>query len=312
MYNEKKSLAMKAVAWILTLCLVITLIPDIGYAMEDYDTDSDARVSIEDVTENDIIEKTEITTTYDLGGSEKAVVIHGASVRFEDSEEKLIDYDPSLVDIIDEDSGQDFSLQGYAYTNQAGDMKHYIPEELSEDLPVRMEYKDYSIEFTLTNVTLKTMDAVREEVTIEESSVQTPHEDSVELPVDAVYGESNDSVEVKYTSISDSVKETLVLNEQPATNQFTYRLKLTGMTARKNVTDGGITYYDKETDEIVGFLSTPWMNDASGEAYSEDITYELEEVENREGEYIITMTVDEGYLNDESRKYPVMIDPTNT
>lgn len=34
-----------------------------------------------------------------------------------------------------------------------------------------------------------------------ESNVQTPYEDSVELPVDAVYGESKDSVEVKYTSM---------------------------------------------------------------------------------------------------------------
>ena len=84
------------------------------------------------------------------------------------------------------------------------------------------------------------------------------------------------------------------------------------MFARKNVTDNGITYYDNETGEITGYISSPWMNDASGNAYSEDITYELEEVEGKKGEYILTMTVDEEYLNAPERKYPVTIDPSNT
>ncbi len=85
--------------------------------------------------------------------------------------------------------------------------------------------------------------------------------------------------------------------ERPASNAFQYRLKLKGMMARKNVMDGGITYYDKETGEITGHIDAPWMNDASQKAYSEDIVYDLKEEAGQEGQYVLTMTVDEAYLD---------------
>lgn len=55
-------------------------------------------------------------------------------------------------------------------------------------------------------------------------------------------------------------------------------------------------------------ISAPRMEDAAGEV-SEDITLELAE---RDGEYILTLTADKGWIEDTSRVYPVKIDPSTT
>ncbi len=306
-YSFKK----KLMAWILSISLVVTLIPEFTFAVTA--DNNDEILSPEEVTMEDIVEKTETVTTYDIGGGEKMSVLHGGQVRFEDERGRLVDYDPSLKPVKpEEDTLQNMPLKGYLYTNKIGDKKHYLPETISEDIPVRMEYKDYAIEFALTDETAEQLSIASDEAVVEETTVQTPYEDEAELPVNAVYGDENDDTKLTYTSTEDSVKETLVLNEVPESNVFQYRLNLTGMYARKNITDNGITYYDKETEEITGYISAPWMNDAGGQAYSEEITYDIEEVEGSEGEYLLTMTVDEAYLNDPSRQYPVTIDPTNT
>ena len=45
------------------------------------------------------------------------------------------------------------------------------------------------------------------------------------------------------------------------------------MIPKKNPTDEGITFYDKSGEEIKGAIDAPWMNDANGDSYSENITY---------------------------------------
>ena len=84
------------------------------------------------------------------------------------------------------------------------------------------------------------------------------------------------------------------------------------LKAKKNSTNEGITIYDEKTEEIVASIAPPWMNDASGNAYSEEITYTLNPDEDVAGSYTMKMVVDEDYLNDIEREYPITIDPTTT
>ncbi|MDY3010718.1 MAG: DNRLRE domain-containing protein, partial [Clostridiales Family XIII bacterium] len=313
----------KVIAWILCVCLVITLVPEIAFAKESAAekpspaaAEQQTSASKEDVevTEKDVIEeeKTTDTTTYDLGGGEKMTVFHGGEVRYEDEKGELVDYDPSLVKIKDgEKTEQNQSLEDYAYENKEGDKKQYLPKTLSEETPVLMEYKDYRIEFAPTDQSLAQTGVDQEPVEIQKEIIPTAYEQEAALPVDAVYGEGSKAATLAYTSSEHGVKETLTLEKKPENNVFTYKIKLKGMTARKNVTDEGITYYDQKTGEIAGYITAPWMNDASGKAYSEAITYDLEPF-GGEGEYLLIMTIDEDYLSDPGRQYPVTIDPSNT
>lgn len=180
----------KIMAWILSLCLTVTLIPEFSFAAEsaaDKKTERETtQAAAEDsaqpeappanleVTKEDVIAKTEDTTTYDIGNDQKMTVFHGGEVRYENDKGKLVDYDPSLVRIKDgEQSQQKESLDGYAYENKQGDNKHYLPETLSTDTPVRMERENYRIEFSLTDQSLNQTEAEGEAVTVEKETVPT-------------------------------------------------------------------------------------------------------------------------------------------
>ena len=372
----KKRIWHKVISIALVLCLVITLIPDIGYATDSSESDQttvtfesestkseeetpqDEGLTVSDenqedesllepegagepdvvetaiepeepdeealeaannpamegFTEEQVIEKTETTTTYDIGDGLNAKVFHGGEVRFENEEGELIDYDPSLVKIKDgEKSDEDTSLKGYEYRNNTGDKKQYLPEKLSEKTPVIMEYGGNQITITPTDDTVRTLGLYQSEVKVGNEIVPTIYEGEGEsVPVNAVYGDENDSAVLTYTSGDAGIKETLTLNELPETNIFTYEIYAGDLIVKENTLDEGITFIDPETDDIIAGIDAPWMNDATGEAYSTDITYDLEKVAYEDGLYILTMTIGEEYLSDEKREFPVTVDPTVT
>ena len=60
--------------------------------------------------------------------------------------------------------------------------------------------------------------------------------------------------------------------------------------------------------ELVNQILPPNMNDATGEAYSEDLAYTIEEKEDETDTYILTLTIDKKYLKAKEREYPVTIE----
>ncbi len=343
MHNFKQSMATKVIAWLITICLVVTLIPDIGYAAEDpageptqneavtYDTaesETDPGTSevpeeqasiaddpaMEGLTEDMVVDKTETTTTFDIGDGMEAVVFHGGAVRFENEEGELTDIDPTLVEIEDgEESSAGEELSGYSLRNSDGDKMQYFPEELSEGTPIRMEHDGYQILITPTDETVEMLGIESGKAATGENIVPDTYSGEGEcLLVDAVYGNEDDPAIYQYTSGDAGIKETLILNERPENNVFTYNVDAGSLLIRENIEDEGLTFIDPETDEIVASIEAPWMNDATGEAYSEEIAYSIEEIAGKEGRYLIKMTADAGYLDDEKRVYPVTIDPTVT
>ncbi|MFR2565199.1 MAG: DNRLRE domain-containing protein [Anaerovoracaceae bacterium] len=308
MYSEiKRSTWYRLIAWLLTVCLVITLIPDISHATG---SGGDTKISPEDVTEKNVTGRTEDTTTYDLGEGEKMTVFHGGQVRYEDEEGELIDYDRSLVKIkTGEKTEGEKSLDGYSYRNKEGDSRQYIPQQLSEDTPLIMERDGCSISMSPADETLQDLELTGASVTVKKENTPVIYEDEEKLPVTAQYSRMGAGADISYESGESGVKETMVLRERPESNVFRYVLDLEGLTPRKNPADQGITFYDDE-DDIAADISPAWMNDATGSAYSEGITYDIEKESG--STYILTMTVDRDYLDDEDRQYPVTIDPTAT
>lgn len=131
-------------------------------------------------------------------------------------------------------------------------------------------------------------------------------------PMTAVYGDTGSSCSLEYESSDIGVKESIVLDEYPENHRFTFEFCLKGMDIRKNPVDEGFTLYDKDTGDIVGGIEAPYMNDASGEAYSEAVTCELEVKEGEADTYFLTVIPEDEYLKSEERVYPVVIDPTVT
>ena len=65
----KSKMSRKIIAWLLTICLVITLIPDIGYAVGSSDSKKTKTETEQKPSKENVEKKTENTTTYDFGGA---------------------------------------------------------------------------------------------------------------------------------------------------------------------------------------------------------------------------------------------------
>ena len=320
--NFTRKRAIRLIALILSIALIFTSFPSFAYAaVEEIFSEPDAGQDVaneeesladtlileEDASEDNVIteENTEDSTTFDLGNGKKMVIYHGQNVRYEEDGE-LIDYDPSLVEVDEDDRSENGkNLKGYRFENKQGDKKQYMPEELSEETPIRMENGKYSIEM----VPIENQNV--ESVSLETEETLTPYETVEEKEVKAIYELSDKKQRYEYTSLSDGIKETIVLEENPENNVFTFNLNLDGLIAELNEEENIILLKDKENEELQAVIEKPFMNDKSEEAYSEDLSYSVKEGED-DGEYVVELTVSRDYLDDEERIYPVTIDPTAT
>lgn len=287
------------------------------------------------IAKENVIEskKTEDSTTYDAGDGVLVTEYYGQNVRFQDENGELTDYDASLKNLESRDD-----LKGYLYENTAGDKKQYFPETLTEETPILMENQGKEIRITPVESTdpirpdteQKAIDTVsldEEEIsesdskTIEVEAVETKeadivtesvtdvYEETSEEPVKAVYESKNGKISYQYTSLDHGIKEQIVLAEQPEKNTFDFFLDIPDMTVRKNQVGEGLTIYNRD-NEIAAYIQEPNMNDATGNAYSEDASYEIIPVDEKSGKYILKLSVSEDYLKSEELTYPVTVDPT--
>lgn len=272
-----------------------------------------------------VVERAENKTVFDLGDGRKKVVFYGDNVRYENEEGNLTDYDASLVPIEKENSENNVSLEGYAYENKAGDSKQYFPDKISEETPILMEKNQKSISFYPTaesnteteelnqeeeNLESISVDETEADVQIEKEELEDAYGEVTEQPVKAVYEENVLEHTLEYVSCDKGIKETVIFEQIPEQESFTWEFHLEGLDIAKNETDEGFTFYDKDTGEIAGGIDAPEMNDATGDAYSDAVTCELKEKEGEPDTWLLTMTPDREYLTSESRVYPVYLDPT--
>lgn len=257
-------------------------------------------------------ERTEDTTTYQLADGSKELVVHAGNVRYKNEAGELVDYDPTLKKVTDTKTAQARSLEGYVYENEQGISKNYLPESLAVETPLLLENKDLAMEIqpvteNETSAFAQTK-AYDEAKPVEEDYTDIYESESREL-TGTMYEAKDQSLKLTYTSNTDGVKETIVLTEKPKTNVFQYILRPEGMNPILNKETGQIELYRADDeDELAAVIEAPYMDDATEDNYSEEVYYELEETE--AGVYLLTMTVDESYL--ENAQYPVTIDPTAT
>ena len=326
MKKYNKLMKQRIIALLMSLVMAVTLLPVTAFATAT-DTSAESTVQEESVSEENVSEEpsledtlilesdlseenavleesTENSTVFDLGDGKKTVVYYSQDVRFEEDGE-LVDYDPSLVKIEETESESGESLEAYKYENKVGDSRHYIPEKLNEDSQILMEKGDYAIKMLPLDSEIQ-----EKEVILKKEETLTPYETIEEKKTIAVYEAKDETYSYEYTSLNQGIKESIILNEKPASNIFTFSLELTGMYAELNEEENTILLKEEQEEEILAVIDRPFMNDATGEAYSEDLIYSLEE--QADGTYLVTLTVSKKYLNSTERVYPVTIDPTAT
>ena len=125
-----------------------------------------------------------------------------------------------------------------------------------------------------------------------------PDEDSV------AYKNIYPNVDLLYTAANSRLKENIVLKAKPQSNVFVFDMQLEGLTLS---TDENGQYVFLDNDGKAVFTQLPLYAVDANEMVSEDVSCEITQSETG---YTVKVTMDEAYLSDAERAYPVYVDPT--
>lgn len=115
-----------------------------------------------------------------------------------------------------------------------------------------------------------------------------------------------DSIDISYDIRSNKVKESIILNEPTEMTTFETVISAQGLTAELQE-DNSIVFADNNSQRVFN-IAAPYMFDANNE-----ISYDIDvALTYANGKYILAITPNEEWINDEDRAYPVVIDPTVT
>lgn len=250
--------------------------------------------------------RTSNSSTYLLSNGSKKLEIYGQDVRYKE-DGQFADYDPTLKKLSENEqnelkeklenknlSWKDI-VKDSTYVNKSGDIKQYFPKSFAEGNGIVLSKKNRIIMFTPT------------------ANVSDDETVSTGLKKEYVDGDcitySDDSeISYQYTSLTNGVKEEIILKERPEDNYFTFQLKFPGMEIQTLDDSKEIRIIDKRTKKLVAYISAPNMKDADGELTYNHIHYKTEK--GKQGEITLKVVVDKEYLDAKDTKYPVTIDPT--
>ena len=127
------------------------------------------------------------------------------------------------------------------------------------------------------------------------------------------YPGARPGADVVYNGMAQGVKESLVLHDSSAPTTWFFPLRLTGLTA--NLGSGGQVQFRDEKGVVrlsipAGFMEDSRIDPASGDgARSSGVTYTLV---TEGGSQVLRMDLDQAWLHDSARVFPVTVDPTTT
>jgi RHS repeat-associated protein len=126
----------------------------------------------------------------------------------------------------------------------------------------------------------------------------------------AVYESPEADTSFEYTTLPDGLKEEIELEGPSSPSSFRYELTASGGLTAELAADGSVVFKDQQ-DGVVASLPAPAVADAAMAAPSTDnVGYQL--APHGAGSWILTVSVDEEWLEAPIRRWPVRIDPTVT
>lgn len=201
------------------------------------------------------------------------------------------------------------------YKNKAGNVQVEIKKNLSEANPVTMTFDNYKLSLTPNNLSGNDSGKTNEIMSVNKNKIET---DSINNS--AENDNKIESIEYKDKLAQDmtlkvmptyaGVKENIIINKKSDKNTFDFTLDLNNLIPEKDE-NGQIILKDKKTGEVKGNLQKPTIMDATsiGE-YSESAKFQIEKVSSNTSSeaYKLTINVDEKYLQEPGRVYPLTIE----
>ncbi len=298
-----KKLSSKILSVILVVLLLIQILPMSTFAQELSEAKVSSEETVEEATVVGEIEelRTESTKHFKMSDGTYIAATYPEPVHYEvNGEWKEIDN--TLVEETIDD-------QSY-FTNKNANNKVTFSESISED-SVKIKSAD-GYEISLTPVTDKKEAKVKkkdvEDLTSAKALKKQEKADEKMVLKDKKsalkYSDVFEDTDIEYIVTSSTVKENIVVNKPQNKYVYDFTAEFGGLTPSTEA-DGAIGLYNEEKI-LVMRIEAPYMYDSTGEVSNNvEITYK-----EKKDQYIVTVTADKKWINDDAREFPVVIDPT--
>lgn len=117
-------------------------------------------------------------------------------------------------------------------------------------------------------------------------------------------------VHLVYNTTFTGYKEKIIINDQIEKNVFNFELETNGLTPC--LREGGeIVLINPETEEEVASFAPLFVYDSSTETKTTiDNRYTITRIDGKNDSYVVSLVIDETFLNDKNTVFPVIVDPT--
>ena len=185
--------------------------------------------------------------------------------------------------------------------NKILDTKFAVVSGIGQELTA--SHDKYSVGFSMIGANLRAATVLEDKIEDEKSVASAFVLPNISSTVK--YANVLDGVDLQYTTAGELTKETIVVNSPQESYSYSFELTLTNLRPVENK-DKSISLVDKDTGAEIYVIPAPYMFDAADE-----VSYDVEYTLTQKGEtYILTVTADAKWINDENRAFPVSIDPT--
>ena len=206
------------------------------------------------------------------------------------------DYDNTLIEV-DADTEDGESASNKDLKNTLADYSVRLSKKTNGKKFVRIEKDGYKLSWYYTKANKVTAQITE----ITDDGDKTTLE---KLSSQVIYENVYTNTDFEYIVGSEGLKENIILKSEDTQTVFEAEYKANGLTP---------VQIDDKTIElragdgtVIYTISAPYMTDSNGE-YSNGITLTLSSVKN--SKFTVTTTLDEDWLDDYDRAYPVTVDP---
>ena len=182
---------------------------------------------------------------------------------------------------------------GYEFENKANSFSSMFPYSSSDGIVFKDS--DYSVKMIPVSNNNNSADKV----------VSDYNSECEFISYGDVYGTNTD---LRYYIENNGLKETLILNECPDFSTYSFELQVEGLEIKEQ-SGSSIILYDIETGEETLKLNPVFIQDSSdyfNTTYNN--TYSVETIDYNN--YLVTVNMDEEFLNSDETVYPCTDDPT--
>lgn len=229
-------------------------------------------------------------------GTYKAVQYDG-SVHFMLNDE-WTDYDNTLIEVdADEEENENKSVKNKDLKNTLADYSVRLSKKTNGKKFVRIEKDGYKLSWYYTNANKSTAKITE---TVDDDDDFTLEKISSKVVYEDVY----ENTDFEYIVSPDGLKENILLQNAGTQTVFEAEYKVDKLSPVQ--VDSKTINLVSASGEVIYTISAPYMTDSNNQN-SSGVTITFSKVKNNK--FTVTTTLDENWLNDDSRVYPVTVDP---